>query len=108
MRFVMRPDWWNVHVWPGEYVALVVGTAVPMLMHPAELLAAAVWFSLVTWLMVHTRSDLGLHPRPRHDQSADGPLRGLGRRRSLGTALTACWLTTGAVTAQKELRSKQA
>ena len=27
-----------------------------MLMHPAELLAAAVWFSLVTWLMVKTRS----------------------------------------------------
>ena len=27
-----------------------------MLMHPAELLPAAVWFSLVSWLMVKTRS----------------------------------------------------
>ena len=25
-------------------------------MHPAELLAAAVWFSLVTWLMLRTPS----------------------------------------------------
>jgi hypothetical protein len=27
-----------------------------MLLHPAEALAAAVWFSLVTWLMVKTRN----------------------------------------------------
>jgi CAAX protease family protein len=33
-----------------------VGTAVPMLMHPGELLAAFVWFSLVTWLMTRTRN----------------------------------------------------
>jgi membrane protease YdiL (CAAX protease family) len=25
-------------------------------MHPGELLAAAVWFSMVTWLMVKTRN----------------------------------------------------
>ena len=37
-------------------LAVVVGTVLPMLMHPAELLAAAVWFSLVTWLMVRTRN----------------------------------------------------
>ena len=35
-------------------LAAVVGTAVPMLMHPGELLAAFVWFSLVTWLMIRT------------------------------------------------------
>ena len=34
----------------------ICGTAVPMLMHPGELFAAAVWFSLVTWLMLRTRS----------------------------------------------------
>jgi hypothetical protein len=37
-------------------LAAVVGTALPMLMHPAELLAAAVWFSLVTWLMASTKN----------------------------------------------------
>jgi hypothetical protein len=37
-------------------LAVVVGTAVPMLMHPAEMVAAAVWFSLVTWLMVRTKN----------------------------------------------------
>ena len=44
---------------PGGHVtplAAVVGTAVPMLMHPGELLAAFVWFSLVTWLMIRTRN----------------------------------------------------
>jgi hypothetical protein len=27
-----------------------------MMMHPAELLAALVWFSLITWLMVRTKN----------------------------------------------------
>jgi uncharacterized protein len=27
-----------------------------LLMHPAELLAAAVWFTLVTWLMLRTKN----------------------------------------------------
>ncbi len=56
MRFVMRQDWWNVPFGKVNTLAVVVGTVVPMLMHPAELLAAAVWFSLVTWLMVRTLS----------------------------------------------------
>jgi uncharacterized protein len=56
MRFFVRPDWWNVPFGEVNTSALVVGTFVPMLMHPAELLAAAVWFSLVTWLMIKTRS----------------------------------------------------
>jgi CAAX prenyl protease-like protein len=50
------------HHWPelsfGDISrgGLVVGTVVPMLMHPAELLAAAVWFSLITWLMLRTKN----------------------------------------------------
>ncbi len=56
MRFVMQQDWWNVPFGQANATALLVGTVVPMLMHPAELLAAAVWFSLVTWLMLRTRS----------------------------------------------------
>jgi hypothetical protein len=34
----------------------VAGTLVPVLMHPAELFAAAVWFSMITWLMAQTKN----------------------------------------------------
>jgi uncharacterized protein len=56
MRFVVERDWWKVPFGTASGLAIVLGTAVPMLMHPGELLAAAVWFSLVTWLMLRTRS----------------------------------------------------
>ncbi len=56
MRWAVREDWWNVPFGEVTPLAIVVGTAVPMLMHPAELLAAFVWFSLVTWLMVRTKN----------------------------------------------------
>ncbi|MBN1909972.1 MAG: CAAX prenyl protease-related protein [Pirellulales bacterium] len=56
MRFVMEKDWWKVPFGTVTPAAVVAGTVVPMLCHPAELLAAAVWFSMVTWLMVRTRN----------------------------------------------------
>jgi membrane protease YdiL (CAAX protease family) len=56
MRFVVREDWWAVPFGQVTRLAAVVGTAVPMMMHPAELLAALVWFSLVTWLMIRTKN----------------------------------------------------
>ena len=56
MRFVVDRDWWNVPFGKANRLAIVLGTAVPMLMHPGELLAAAVWFSLITWLMLRTRN----------------------------------------------------
>ncbi len=56
MRFVMQADWWNVPFGKINALAAVVGTAIPMLMHPGELLAAAAWFSLITVLMVSTRN----------------------------------------------------
>jgi hypothetical protein len=56
MRFVMKHDWWNVPFGKADKLAIVLGTAVPMLTHPGELLAAAVWFSMITWLMLRTRS----------------------------------------------------
>jgi membrane protease YdiL (CAAX protease family) len=34
----------------------VAGTVIPMLTHPGELLAAAIWFSMITWLMIRTRN----------------------------------------------------
>jgi hypothetical protein len=56
MRFVMEKDWWKVPFGTANRLAVIIGTALPMLMHPAELLAAAVWFSLITWLMLRTKN----------------------------------------------------
>jgi CAAX prenyl protease-like protein len=56
MRLVVAEDWQRVPFGRATTASLVAGTLVPMLMHPGELLAAAVWFTLVTWLMVRTRS----------------------------------------------------
>ncbi len=56
MRFVMNDRWWEVPFGQVTPLSVAVGTLVPMLMHPGELLAAAVWFSLVTWLMVRTKN----------------------------------------------------
>ena len=56
MRFVMAGDWPGVPFGTLTPLAIAVGTIVPMLMHPGELLAAAVWFTLVTWLMFKTKN----------------------------------------------------
>ena len=56
MRFVMHDNWHQIPFGHVNRTAVIVGTALPMLMHPAELVAAFVWFSMVTWLMVRTRS----------------------------------------------------
>jgi uncharacterized protein len=56
MRFVMERDWWEVPFGTASRLAIVLGTVVPMLSHPGELLAAAVWFSFITWLMLRTRN----------------------------------------------------
>ncbi|MCE5268659.1 MAG: hypothetical protein LLG00_12315, partial [Planctomycetaceae bacterium] len=42
MRFVMERDWWKVPFGSASRLAIVLGTAFPMLTHPGELLAAAV------------------------------------------------------------------
>ncbi len=56
MRWPVDRQWWQVPFGNVNRAAVVVGTVFPMLLHPAELLAAAVWFSLITWLMVRTRN----------------------------------------------------
>jgi uncharacterized protein len=55
MRFVMERDWWDVPFGKANALVIVLGTAVPVLYHP-EWLAAAVWFSMITWLMLRTRN----------------------------------------------------
>ena len=56
MRFVIHEKWWQVTFGSVNRMAILVGTAVPMLMHPGELLASLVWFSMITWLMIRTRN----------------------------------------------------
>ena len=55
MRHMVSPEFWRVEFGRVTLAAVVVGTAFPMLYHP-EKVAALVWFSLVTWLMVRTRN----------------------------------------------------
>jgi hypothetical protein len=55
MRFVIEREWWDVPFGKVNKLAIALGTIVPMMSHP-ELLAAAVWFSMITWLMLRTRN----------------------------------------------------
>ena len=52
----MKENWPSVPFGTVSLLAVVVGTAVPMAMHPGELFASLVWFSMVTGLMVLTRN----------------------------------------------------
>lgn len=56
MPFVTRDQWWTVPQGEANRWALLAATLLPMTMHPAELLAAAVWFSMITWLFLRTRN----------------------------------------------------
>ena len=56
MRYVVAADWWKVPFGQAGTSAIVVGTLYGVLTHPAELFAAAVFFSLITWLMLRTRN----------------------------------------------------
>ena len=57
MRYVQHPeDWHKLAFTELGWPALIAGTVLPMLMHPAELFASLVWFSMITWLMVRTGS----------------------------------------------------
>ena len=55
MRMVMHDSWASIPFGQVNRMAVAVGIAVPVLYHP-EHLAALVWFSLVTWLMVRTKN----------------------------------------------------
>lgn len=57
MRFVMHANWPQIPFGEVNRTAIAVGTIFPMLTHPpSELLAVAVWFSLITWLMIRTKN----------------------------------------------------
>ena len=57
MRWAVDPDrWWKLPIGAATAASIAAGTAYGMLAHPGELLAAGLWFSLITWLMIKTRS----------------------------------------------------
>ena len=56
MRFVVDPDWWKVPIGKLNTAGIVTGTLYGVLSHPAEMFAAAAWFSLITWLMIRSRN----------------------------------------------------
>jgi hypothetical protein len=56
MRYIMHREWWTVPFGQVDGEAWAVSIIVPVLMHPAEILATAVWFAMITLLMIRTRS----------------------------------------------------
>jgi CAAX prenyl protease-like protein len=56
MRYVVSERFWEVPFGNVNRAAVIAGTLIPVLMHPQEALAAAVWFSAVTWSMIRTRN----------------------------------------------------
>jgi hypothetical protein len=55
MRFVQHERWWSIPWGSVTWGAAAAATAYGVLAHPAEPIAAALWFSLITWLYVRTR-----------------------------------------------------
>ncbi len=56
MRLVVAEEWWKVPFGDVTAAAVAVSIVVPALTHLGEVLAAAAWFGMVTWLMVRTRN----------------------------------------------------
>ena len=75
MRFVVRDDWWEVPFGKVTPLAVVVGTPFPMLMHPAELLAAARLVQPRHLADDPHQQHLGLRRRPRRHEPAARHLR---------------------------------
>lgn len=57
MRFVVRPDWWNVPIGQLSAAAIAVSLVYPILSHPgSEWFAAVAWFSLITAILARTKN----------------------------------------------------
>jgi CAAX prenyl protease-like protein len=56
MRWVVQDPWWKVPFGEVTRAAALAAVAYAVASHPGEWIAAAAWFSLVTWLMHRTRS----------------------------------------------------
>lgn len=56
MRYIASEHWTDYPIGRVTAISALVGTLLPMLMHPGELLAAAVWFSMISLLAWHTKN----------------------------------------------------
>ena len=56
MRYFASEHWTQFPIGAVTATSAIVGTLLPMLMHPGELLAAGVWFSLISVLAWHTKN----------------------------------------------------
>jgi uncharacterized protein len=56
MRFFEQADWWAIPLGRVTWTSALVATGYGVLSHPAELIAAAVWFSWITLLYARTRN----------------------------------------------------
>ncbi len=56
LRFFTDEKWWQLPVGALSRTAMFAGTAYGILAHPSEVIAAALWFSAVTWLSIRTKS----------------------------------------------------
>jgi CAAX prenyl protease-like protein len=56
LRFFDSPDWWTIPIGATTPAMVAIGTLYGIVSHPAEALAAAVWFSLVSWLVWKTKN----------------------------------------------------
>ncbi len=56
MRFPLQADWWNLPLGSVTWASGAIVVAYAVLSHPAEPIAAALWFTLITLLYARTRS----------------------------------------------------
>jgi len=54
IRYIENPQWWVVSLSQLSFNSVAVATIYGVLAHPGEAVAALVWFSLVSWLMLRT------------------------------------------------------
>ncbi len=56
MRFFEQLDWWTIPIGAYSPRMFALGALYGVVSHPSEAIAAAVWFSMVSWLVWKTRS----------------------------------------------------
>lgn len=56
MRFPLKADWWTIPLGSVTWTSGLIVVAYAVLSHPAEMIAAALWFTLITLLYARTRS----------------------------------------------------
>ena len=56
LRFLTDEKWWELPIGKLSGFAIAMAAVYGIATHPGEAIAAAVWFTLVTWLSIRTKS----------------------------------------------------